>query len=124
NFLDRSGDLAAHERAGQDERHRAGQPRHGAHRVGQVLLADDGNGVDTDLLATDVVAIGLSNRAERNLPHLRTTTDDNDAFAKDFEHARDTLDPAHHVEALEVGNERVLVVDAIEFPENRAAVAP
>jgi len=79
-------------------RHGARQARNSAHRVGQVLLADDRDRVDADFLTPDVVAVGLGDRAESHLTHLRAAADHDDAFAKHFEHAWHPLDTVHDFE--------------------------
>ena len=66
DLFDRRGDLAAHDRAGQHQQLDARQPRGGADRRGQLLLADQRNRVDRDALAADVVAVGLGDRAHRD----------------------------------------------------------
>src|SRR5215813_12050244 len=52
-------DVAAHQRAGQDEDTGAVQAGYGANRAGQALLADERDRVDRDPLAPDVVAVSL-----------------------------------------------------------------
>ena len=60
----RSGDLPTHQRTGQDERHCPRQACYGARRSGELFLADQGDGVDGDLLTANVVPIGFSDRAD------------------------------------------------------------
>jgi hypothetical protein len=54
----------------QHQRHRGGACHH-PRRVGQVLLADDRDRVDADLLAADVVPVGLDDRVDGDLADLR-----------------------------------------------------
>ena len=55
----------------------------GADRRRKFLLADQRNRVHRDTLATDVVAIGLGDRAHRHLAHLRAAAHHDDALAVD-----------------------------------------
>ncbi len=122
-FLDCFGNLAAHQRPRQDQGNRAGQAWHGADGVGQVLLADDGNRVDADFFAADVVPVGLGNGTQRDLTDLGAAANDDDAFAEHLEHARHPLDAVDDVEPFEVTNQCVFVVDAVQLPEDGATVA-
>src|ERR1035437_6447538 len=61
---DGPGDITAHDRAGQQEGASPVEVGHGADCRSKVLLADERNGVDGDLLATEVVAVGLADGAE------------------------------------------------------------
>ena len=88
-------DLAAHQRAGQHERAGARQAGHGAHGFGQRLLADQRDGVDRDVLAADVVAVGLGDRADRHLADLRAAAHDDDPLAVD------PLERRRHLEAAD-----------------------
>ena len=76
-------DVAAHDRAGQDEQPCPRQVRHGADRGRDVLLADERDRVHADPLAAQVVAIGLADGAERDLGDLRAAADDDDPLAED-----------------------------------------
>ena len=104
HFLHGEGDFAAHQRTRQDQRDRARQARHRAYGVGQVLLAHDGDRVDADLLAADIVAVRLGDSAQRHLAHLGAATYDDDALAEDFEHARHALDATDDLERFQVGD--------------------
>ena len=76
-------DVAAHDRAGQDEQPGARQVGDGAHGRGDGRLADERDGVDRDPFAAQVVAVGLAHRAEGDLGDLRPATDDDDPLAED-----------------------------------------
>ena len=82
-LLGRDADVAAHDRAREDQ-----QP--GAWQVGDrpdggrdVGLADERDRVDADPLAAQVVAVGLAHRAERDLGDLGPAADDDDPLAED-----------------------------------------
>ena len=82
-LLGRDADVAAHDRAGQDEQPGARQVGDGPDRGRDVLLADERDRVDADPLAAEVVAVGLADRAERDLGDLRAAADDDDPLAED-----------------------------------------
>ena len=69
-----------------------GQPRDGADGRGQRLLADERNRVHRDALAADVVAIGLADGADGDLPDLCASADDDHALAVDRHQRRRFLD--------------------------------
>ena len=77
------GDVAAHDRAGEDEQPGARQVRDGPHGGGDVLLADERDRVDADPLAAEVVAVCLAHRAEGDLGDLGAAADDDDPLAED-----------------------------------------
>src|ERR671932_825224 len=76
-------DGAPHQRPGQHHRHRPGQAGHRPDGVGQVGLADDGDGVDADLLAADVVPVGLADGPDGDLADLGAGPDHDDPLAPD-----------------------------------------
>ncbi len=76
-------DLAAHDRAGEDEEARPGQVGDGPHGAGDVRLADERDRVDRDALAAEVVAVGLAHGAEGDLGDLGAAADDDDPLAED-----------------------------------------
>ena len=76
-------DVAAHDRAGEDEQAGPRQVRDGADRRRDVRLADERDGVDRDALAAQVVAVGLAHGAERDLRDLGAAADDDDPLAED-----------------------------------------
>ena len=82
-LLGRDADVAAHDRAGEDEQPGARQVGDGPDGGRDVLLADERDGVDADPLAAQVVAVGLADRAERDLGDLRAAADDDDPLAED-----------------------------------------
>src|SRR5207248_8299364 len=88
-----------------------------------VRLANDWNRVDADLLAANVVAVGLGDCAQRHLPDLRAAADDDNALAKHLEHAGHALDGIDDLQRLQLEDQRVFIVHAVQLPENRAAVA-
>ena len=92
HLLDRTGDVAAHDRPGEDEQPHARQPHDGSDGAGEFLLADERNRVDRDPLAADVVAVGLGDGAERHLADLRAAAHDDDALAVDLGERRRQLD--------------------------------
>ena len=75
-------DVAAHDRAREDEQPGARQVGDGAHGAGDVLLAHERDRVHGDPLAAQVVAVRLGHRAERDLRHLRAAADDDDPLAE------------------------------------------
>ena len=107
-------DVAAHDRAGEDEQSGTRQVRDGADGGGDGRLADERDGVHRDALAAQVVAVRLAHRAERDLGDLRPATDDDDALAEDGAEGLRPMDGADVVEPLERGHERVLG-DAIDL---------
>jgi hypothetical protein len=105
-------DVAAHDRAGEDEEAGPRQVGHRANRRGDVHLADERDRIDADPLATEVVAIGLADRTKGDLGDLGATTDDDDALAEDAaegSRSADGLDVGKSVEGVEelVGGEPV-----------------
>ncbi len=92
HFLDRLGDRAAHQCAGQHDDARPRQARDGADCRGQRFLADERNRVDRDALAADVVAIGFADGPDRDLPDLCASADDDHALAVDRHQRRRFLD--------------------------------
>ena len=100
-------DGAAHERARQHQHADARQARHGAHGVGERLLADQRNGVDRDALAADVVAVGLGDGAERHLPDLRAAAHDDDALAVDALERLHDRQAAHDRQRAQVARQRL-----------------
>src|SRR5664280_1454711 len=84
-FLDLNnglGDVTAHDRAGHQEGASPVKVGHRADCRRKVLLADERNGVDGDLLAAEVVAVGLANGAEACLGDLRPAADDDEPLAE------------------------------------------
>ena len=75
-------DVAAHDRAGQDEQPGPRQVGDGPDRRRDVVLADERDRVDADPLAAEVVPIGLAHRAERDLGDLRPAADHDHALAE------------------------------------------
>ena len=61
DFADRRFDVAAHQRPGQHQGACARQAGHGANGVGQSLLAHQRYGVDGDVFAANVMAVGFAN---------------------------------------------------------------
>ena len=87
-------DVAAHQRARQDECAGARQSCDGAHGFRERLFADQRNRVHRDLLAADVVTIGFRDGADRHLSDLRAASDDDDSLAVDpLERRRDLQAP-------------------------------
>jgi hypothetical protein len=72
-----------------------GQARHGTHGLGERRLADERDRVDRDVLATDVVPVGLGDRADRHLPDLRAAADDDHALAVDPRERLDHVEREH-----------------------------
>src|SRR6185369_3386864 len=96
---------ATHQRAGQNQGLHTGKAGHGAHRVGQRLLADEWNCVDGDVLAADVVAVGFGDGADGDLSNLRPAAHDDDALAIDFLQALDHFDILNVGKLAQVGGE-------------------
>src|SRR4029450_10468330 len=124
DLLDGLGDLPAHQRAGQDQGHRPGQPGHRPHGVGQVGLAHDRDGVDADLLAPDVVPVGLADRPDGDLPDLGAGADHDDPLAPDLVHGGQALQRLDHVDLQERALQPLRVVDAVQLPVDDAAGTP
>src|ERR1035437_792443 len=72
------------DRAGQQEGAGSVEVGHRADCRRKVLLADERNGVDGDLLAAEVVAVGLTDGAEDRLGDLGSTADDDEPLAEYF----------------------------------------
>ena len=87
-LVGRVADVAAHDRAGEDEQPGPRQVGDGADRGRDVRLADERDRVDADPLAAEVVAVGLADGAERDLGDLRAAADDDDPLAEDRSEAR------------------------------------
>src|SRR5208283_5536819 len=108
-------DVAAHQRTGQDQGAGAGQAGDGADGVGQGLLTYKGDGIDGDVLAADVVAVGFADSAERDLTDLGAAADDDDALAVDLVQALFGGGGVDDVEGVEVGEERGGVAGEFDF---------
>ena len=89
------GDLATHDRPGEDQDVGAWQVRHGAHGGGDVLLAHERDGVHRDALAPEVVTVGLGDRAQAHLGDLRPAADDDHPLAEDLAQGRPRLGGRH-----------------------------
>ena len=76
-------DVAAHDRAGEDQQPGPRQVGDGADRGRDLGLADERDRVDADPLAAEVVAVGLAHRSERDLGDLGAAADDDDPLAED-----------------------------------------
>ena len=83
----------AHQRTGEHEQPDARKPDDRPDGRGERLLADEGNRVHRDVLAADVVAVGLGNGAERHLADLRAAPHDDDALAVHAREGRRLLGP-------------------------------
>ena len=68
-------DVAAHDRAGEDEQPGPRQVGDGPDGGRDLGLADERDRVDADPLAAEVVAVGLADRAERDLGDLGPAAD-------------------------------------------------
>ena len=90
-------DVAAHDRAGEDQQSGARQVGDGPDGGGDVLLADERDRVDADPLAAQVVAVGLADRAQRDLGDLCAAADDDHPLAED------AVQRARQVDAADVG---------------------
>src|SRR4029453_3362234 len=123
HLVDRRGHLPAHQRPGQDQGDRPWKPGYRPRRVGQVLLPDDRDRVHADLLAADVVPVGFADGAEGDLADLRAGANHDDPLAVDLEHAGKLADPGHHVDRLQVPPQAVGILDAVQLPVDRAALA-
>ena len=71
-----AGDLAAHDAPREHQDMGARQVRHRAHRVGDVVLAHERDGVHGDPLTTQVVPVRFGHRSERHLRDLCPAADD------------------------------------------------
>ena len=78
--------LSAHQRPREHQRSGSRQAGHGADSFGDRLLAHQRNGIDGDVLASDVMAVGFRDGAGGHLPDLRAAADDDDALAVDLLH--------------------------------------
>src|ERR1035437_5646883 len=83
-LLHRSGDVAAHDRAGQQKGAGPIEVCDRSHRGGQVLFPDARDGVDAGLLVPEVVAIGFAHGAEDSLGDLGPAADDDEPLAEDL----------------------------------------
>src|SRR5262245_13120976 len=104
HFFNRPRDLAAHHRACQHQQLDAWQAHYSTHCRGQLLFADEGDCVDRDTLAADVVAVSLADGAHRHLSDLRASAHDDDALAVDLGRRwrfLDTLDAGYGLEAID-----------------------
>ena len=126
-FVGRHADVAAHDRAGEDEQPGARQVGDGADRGRDVLLADERDRVDADPLAAQVVAVGLADRPERDLGDLGAAADHDDPLAEDAVEGPRQVDGPHVVEAVEGLDQRRLG-DALDLEfdlgERRVAFDP
>jgi hypothetical protein len=84
DFLDGLGDVAAHDRTGEQEGASPVEVGDGPDGRGQVLLADERDRVDADLLAAEVVAVRFADRAEDGLGDLGPAADDDEPLAEDL----------------------------------------
>ena len=107
HLIGRRADVAAHDRAGEHEQPRAGQVGDRADRGRDVGLADEGDRVDRDPLAAQVVAIGLAHRSERDLGDLRATADHDDPLAIDPSEVRRLLHQPDSGDLTHVGENRL-----------------
>ena len=126
-LVGRHADVAAHDRAGQDQEPSARQVGDGPDGRRDVLLADERDGVDADPLAAQVVPVGLADRAERDLGDLRAAADDDDPLAEHAIERPGQVDRADVVDRLERRDEAVLG-DALDLEldlgERRVALDP
>ena len=104
NFFNRLGDVAAHQRSREDEQPHSREADDRAHGRRQLVLADERNGVDRDTFASDVVPIGLGNRAEGDLTDLGTAPHDHDPLAVDMGHRRHRRHRMDTIDAFDLGN--------------------
>src|SRR4051794_25113305 len=107
-LLGRHTDVAAHDRPRQHEQPGTWQVGDGADGGRDVVLPDQWDRVDADPLATEVVPVGLADRAERDLRDLRPTTDDDDPLAEDPIERACQMDGTDVDERFEGRRERVL----------------
>ena len=105
DFTHRRFDVAAHQRAGQNKRPHSGQAPNGADRVRQRFLPNQRYGVDRNVLASNVVAVGFRDRAHRNLAHLSAAAHDDDALAVDFLKRLHNLRGANHLQLRQIARE-------------------
>jgi len=82
-LLHRSGDVAAHDRTGQQQGAGPIQVCDRSYAAAR-FSSRRADGVDADLLAAEVVAIGLANGAEDGLSYLRPAADDDEPLAEDL----------------------------------------
>src|SRR4029450_3729392 len=101
-----------------------GQPGHPPHGVGQVGLADDRDGVDADLLAPDVVPVGLADGPDGDLPALGPGPDDDDPLAPYLVHGGQALERLDHVDLQERRHQPFRVLDAVQLPVDDATPPP
>ncbi len=115
NFAHSLFDLSAHQSTGEHERTGSGQPRNGADGVGDGLLSYQWDGVDRDMLAADIVAVGFGYGADRDLAHLGAATDDDDSFPEDLLKCLDDADIADDRRRQEVGTKAIGIARHIDF---------
>ena len=125
-LLGRDADVAAHDRAGEDQQPGARQVRDRPDGGRDVRLADERDRVDADPLAAEVVAVGLAHRAQRDLGHLRAATDDDDPLAEDAARGRGSDGPRGRPRVASSAADQRLLGDALDLEldldERRVAV--
>src|SRR5215208_2873623 len=85
-------DFTAHQGPGEHQGDCPRQSRHGPCGGGYVLLTDERDGVHRDLLATDVVPVGLGHGAHHDLAHLGAAAHHDYPLAVDLAERRRPLD--------------------------------
>ena len=93
--------------AGEHEGPGPRQAGHRPHRLRERLLAHEGDRVHRDVLAADVVAVGLGDGADRHLADLGPAAHDDDPLAVDALEGLDHLEREDRVERAQVGEEGV-----------------
>ena len=93
------------------------EPGDRANRRGQLVFADQGDRVDRDSLAPDVVPVGLGDGALRHHADLRAAADDDHALAVDALESRHEADLRDSLQTLQVGDQprRVRSADDLEL---------
>ena len=84
-------------------------------------LAHEGNRIDRDALATDVVAVCLADRPQRHLADLSTAADHDDPLAIDLGKRRHLFEALRDLQRLEVLQQRLAVGDQLNLQINPRA---
>src|SRR5204863_258843 len=107
NLVHGWGNGTAHQCTCEYQHGRAGEAANGPDGGGELLFADEGNGVDGDALAANVVPVGLADRAQGYLADLGSAADDDDPLAVDPGEWIDPCGLAYRGDATEIADQLI-----------------
>src|SRR6185437_7007797 len=96
NFANSSLNFTTHERSREHQRTNSRESWHSANGVSQLLLAHQRNRIHRDMLAANIMPVGLHDSADGHLADLRPAAHNNDALPINLFHTLDELNIAHH----------------------------